>query len=87
LDHSRAGEPLRPRDHPTLGFLESHQLFEPAFLPIRTRYGFDDEQAPYAVAAAVALLILHCAKGLDPHKGFLSPPWGFIEGTKTAPDP
>ena len=37
LDQSRAGERVRPKDQPTVGFLESQRLLEPAFLPVRTR--------------------------------------------------
>ena len=48
---------------------------------------FDDEQAAYAVAAATSLLIQHCAKALAPNIGFSIAALGFVEGTKTAPDP
>jgi hypothetical protein len=87
LDPSRAGEAIAQRDQPTLTFLDTQRRLEPAFLPIRTRYGFDHEQAAHAVAAATVLLIQHCAIGLDPHTAFSIAAFGFIEGTKTAPDP
>lgn len=87
LDASRAGNPVDPKEQPTLGFLETQRRLEPAYAPIRARYGFSDEQAAYAVAAAVALLIRHCAIGLDPHPAFSIAALGVIEGLKTAPDP
>jgi hypothetical protein len=39
------------------------------------------------VAAATSLLIQHCARALDPHIAFNIAALGFVEGTKTAPDP
>ena len=87
LDSSRAGEPIARQNQPTLTFLDSQRLLEPAYVPIRTRYSFTDEQAAYAVSAATALLIQHCKIGLDPHIAFSIAALGFVEGTKTAPDP
>ena len=87
LDATRAGIPVGSEHQPTLGFLETQRVLEPAFAPVRARYGFDDEQAAYAVAAATSLLVRHCAKGLEPHVAFNIAALGFVEGTKTAPDP
>jgi hypothetical protein len=87
LDASRAGKPVDPKDQPTISFLDTQRLLERAFSTIRSRYGFDDEQAAYAVAAATSLLIRHCTKALDPHIAFSIAALGFVEGTKTAPDP
>jgi hypothetical protein len=87
LEPSQAGTPVNPKDQPTLSFLDTQRLLERAFSPIRARYGFDDEQTAYAVAAATSLLIQHCAKALDPPIGFSIAALGFVEGTKTAPDP
>ena len=87
LDPSQAGIPVDPNDQPTLSFLDTQRSLEPAFSSIRARYGFDDEQTAYAVAAATSLLIQHRAKVLDPHIGFSIATLGFVEGTKTAPDP
>ena len=86
-DASRAEEPVGPKYQPTLDFLETQKVLEQAFAPIRTRCGFDDEQAAYAAAAATALLIRHCMKALDPNVAFGIAALGFVEGTKTAPDP
>ena len=87
LDPTKAGVPVASRDQPTVSFLDSQRLLEPAYLPIRARYGFTDEQAAYAVAAATSLLINHCKIGLDIHTAFSIAALGFVEGTKTAPDP
>jgi hypothetical protein len=75
------------KDQPTRSFLDTQRLLEREFATIRARYGFDDEQAAYAVAAATSLLIQHCAKALDPHIAFSIAALGFVEGTKMAPDP
>lgn len=87
LDATRAGIPVDPKDRPVLGFLETQRLLERAFIPIRSRYGFDDEQAAYAVAASTSLLIRHCAMVLEPHIAFNIAALGFVEGVQTAPDP
>jgi len=87
IERSRAGQPVDPKDQPTLSFLDTQRPLERAFSTIRARYGFDDEQTAYAVAAATSLLIQHCIKVLDPHAGFSIAALGFVEGTKTAPDP
>src|SRR3989442_6905790 len=47
LESSQAGTPIDPKDAPILSFLETQRLLEREFSPIRTRYGFDDEQAAY----------------------------------------
>ena len=87
LQSAPSGLPTPPKDQPTLGFLETQRILEPAFHPIRTRYEFTSEQAAYAAAAATALLISHCAKALDPNIAFSIATLGFVEGTKIAPDP
>jgi len=87
LERSLAGTPVDPKDQPTLSFLDTQRPLERAFSTIRARYGFDDEETAYAVAAATSLLIQHCAKVIDPHIGFSIAALGFVEGTKTAPDP
>jgi hypothetical protein len=87
LDPSKAGQPP-PRDHePRFCFLETQPLLDAAFLPVRTKYGFDDAVAAHAVAAAVALLIRHCQTVLDPSDAFGIAAFGFVEGTKTVPTP
>lgn len=87
LDATQAGIPINAKDIPMLGFLDTQKLLEQTYSSIRARYAFDDEQAAYAVAAATSLLIQHCIKALDPHIAFNIAALGFVEGTKTAPDP
>ena len=41
----------------------------------------------HAGAVATALLIRHCAQTLDPNTAFGIAASGFVEGTKTAPEP
>ena len=84
---SQAGAAVGPIDQPSLSFLETQRLLEPGFSSVRSRYGFEYEQAAYAVAAATALLIQHCADAINPQIAFGIAALGFIEGTKTAPDP
>lgn len=87
IDPSRASDAVPESDQPTLNFLESQRLLEQAYAPIRARFNLSDEQAANAVAAATSLLIRHCAKALDPNIAFTIAAYGFVEGTKTAPDP
>jgi hypothetical protein len=44
-------------------------------------------EAAQAGAVATALLIRHCAQILDPNTAFGIAALGFVEGTKTAPEP
>ena len=44
-------------------------------------------EAAQAGAVATALLIRHCAQILDPSTAFGIAALGFVEGTKTAPEP
>jgi hypothetical protein len=87
IDASRAGNAVPEKDQPTLAFLESQRLLEPAYAPIRARFSLSNEQAAHAVATATSLLIRHCARALDPSVAFSIAAYGFVEGTKTAPDP
>jgi hypothetical protein len=87
IDASRASNAVPGNDQPTLTFLESQRLLEQAYAPIRARFSLSHEQAAHAVAAATSLLIRHCAKALDPNVAFSIAAYGFVEGTKTAPDP
>jgi hypothetical protein len=87
LDPSKADTPVDAKDRPTLGFLETQARREQAFRPIRARYGSSDEDPAFAAAAATSLRIRHGAKTLDPSIAFSIAALGFVEGTKTAPDP
>jgi hypothetical protein len=87
LEGFRGDAPVAPKDQPTLGFLETQRVLDPAFRPIQVRFGFDDEQTAYALTAATALLIRHCAKALDPQVGFAIAIYSYVEGAKTVPLP
>jgi hypothetical protein len=83
----RSGSATPPKDQPALSFVETQRLLEESYAPISARFGFSNTDAAYAVAAATSLLIGHCAKVLDPNVAFALAAYGFVEGTKTAPDP
>ena len=87
LDAARARIPVEAKDQPVLGFLATQRMLERAFAPIRARYGFNDEEAAHAVAAATSLLVRHCARALEPNAAFSIAALGFAEGVRTAPDP
>lgn len=72
---------------PQLDFLESQRLLEPVLQPVRERFGLSPEEAAYAMAVATAILIKHSEAKLKPQAAFGLAVYGFIEGTKTAPDP
>jgi hypothetical protein len=72
---------------PALEFLDAQRKLEPAYAPIKAKFGFSDQQAAQAVAAGTALLIRHCAKFLDPNIAFGIAASGFIEGAKTVAEP
>jgi hypothetical protein len=70
-----------------LEFLQTQRKLEPMFEPIQARHGLVYPNAAHAAAVATALLINHCSKALDPSIAFGIAVFGFIEGSKTAPDP
>ena len=72
---------------PLLDFLESQRLLEPVLQPIRESFGLSQQEAAYAMAVATAILIKHGEKKLAAQAAFGLAVFGFIEGTKTAPDP
>jgi hypothetical protein len=91
LNVTIADSPTAPsRDEvtqPTQEFLQTQRLLEPLFAPIRVRHDLTTRQAAQAAAIAVALLIHHFVKQLEPNTAFGIAAIGFIEGCKTAPDP
>ena len=72
---------------PMLEFLETQRRLEPLFSPIQARHALSLRQAAQASAIAVALLIHHFARHLPPSTAFGLAAFGFVEGSKTAPDP
>ena len=75
------------RTLPIQSFLETQQLLEPLFSPIQSKYSLSPRQAAQAAAIAAALLVHHFAKDFEPNAAFAIAALGFIEGTKTAPNP
>ncbi len=72
---------------PNQDFLSTQRSLEPNFLSIAEQHGLSGQSAAYAAAAATAILIQRASKVLDPREAFDIAVYGFIEGTKTAPDP
>ena len=72
---------------PMYEFLPTQRLLEPRFAAVTTKHGLTTRQAAQGSAIATAILIHHFAKHLEPDVGFGLAAFGFIEGSKTAPDP
>lgn len=87
LDKDVLGTPPGPEHQPNLAFLEAQRRLEPVYRAIATRHGLAPRAAAEAGAVAAALLIGRCAQVLDPGVAFGIAVYGFIEGSKTAPDP
>ena len=87
LDDTTAGLPVQQKHQPRQSFLETQRLLEPAYRAITDRSGMSDYEGARASAVAVGMLISRCTKVLDANEGFRIAAYGFIEGTKTAPDP
>ncbi len=85
LDRSQPAE--SHDDKPLLNFLATQKLLEPTFATIRGRLGLSYQEAAESAAVASAILIQRCASVLDPHSAFNIAAYGFVEGSKTAPDP
>jgi hypothetical protein len=79
-------EPLTQKKS-VLEFLDTQKKLEPLYAPIKTHRGLSAHEAAQAAAVATALLIRHCAKILDANVAFGIAVYGFIEGSKTAPEP
>jgi hypothetical protein len=85
---SSPGGPLVDERHkPMLDFLATQRLLESRFSPIKAKYDLASKQAAQAAAIATALLVHHFTAHLAPDSGFGLAALGFVEGTKTAPDP
>jgi hypothetical protein len=87
LDDGKLGGAPDPENQPDQTFVETQKRLEPAFLKIKERHGLSPHEAAEAGAVATALMIQQCARALDPHIAFGVAVYGFIEGSKTAPDP
>jgi hypothetical protein len=87
IDNTQAGREIEQKHKPMLEFLETQKKLEPLYTPIKERYGFSTREAAHSVALATALLINHAKKFLDPTMAFNIAVSGFVEGSKTAPEP
>jgi hypothetical protein len=87
LDVEQYGSDGGTENQPNLSFLETQKRLEPKYSDIRERYGLSLQEAAEACAVATALLIQESSTVLDPNVAFNIAVYGFIEGTKTAPDP
>ena len=87
IDNTQAGKEIEPSHKPMLEFLETQKKLETMYAPIKNRYGFSMQEAAYSVALATALIINHAKKFLDPTMAFNIAVYGFVEGSKTAPEP
>lgn len=86
VDEAKRGAP-GSTVQPHLNVVETQKLLGTEFVAIRERFGLSLHQAAEAGAVAAAIVISYCAKVLEPNAAFGVAVTGFIEGTKTAPDP
>ena len=87
IDNTQAGKEIEPSHKPMLEFLETQKKLETMYAPIKNRYGFSMQEASYSVALATALIINHAKNFLNPTMAFNIAVSGFVEGSKTAPEP
>jgi hypothetical protein len=70
-----------------MDFLSTQKLLEPSFSRTQDALNLSYSEAAESAAMATALLVQKCIPVLDPHLAFGIAAYGFVEGTKTAPDP
>jgi hypothetical protein len=87
LDKSQFGQAPNPEHQPLLNFLETQKQLEPKYAGTAKRLGLSLQEAAQSAAVACALLIQQSAEILDPNVAFGIAVYGFIEGSKTAPEP
>ena len=87
LDNEQLGKSPSTENQPLLGFLETQRQLEPRYIKIKDRLGLSLQEAAESAAVASALLIQQSAQVLNPNVAFGVAVYGFIEGTKTAPEP
>jgi hypothetical protein len=85
LDTEKLGD--SSSNEPLLGFLETQRRLEPKYTTIQRRLGLSLQESADSAAAATALLIQQCVQVLDPNIAFSIALYGFIEGSKTVPEP
>lgn len=87
VDNAQAGREVEPQHKPMLAFLETQQKLEALYAPIKERHCFTAREAAHSVALATALLVNHAQNFIDPTTAFSIAVYGFVEGSKTAPEP
>jgi hypothetical protein len=87
LDNSQFGGITNSKNEPMLAFLDTQKKLEPLYTLIKARRGLTIQEAAQAAAVATALLIRHFAQVLDVKVAFRIAAYGFVEGSKTAPEP
>jgi len=87
LDGEEYGSAAGAENQPNLSFLETQRRLEPMYSAIGEHYGLSLQEAAETCAVATAMLIQESSTVLDPNVAFNIAVYGFIEGTKTAPDP
>ena len=87
LDRSKLGVNKDPEHRPLLDFLATQKRLEPLFSRAMQALGLSYLQAAESAAIATAMLIKQCVPVLDPNVAFGIAAYGFVEGSKTAPDP
>lgn len=87
IDHQRCSGTPSPDHQSSLSFLETQKQLEPPYTEIVQHLGLSLPEAAQSAAAACAVLIQQCSAILDPHSAFDIALYGFVEGSKTAPDP
>jgi hypothetical protein len=85
LDHQQLAD--TSNNEPLLTFLETHQRLQPKYTVIQRRLGLSFQESADSAAVATALLIQQSAQVLDPNIAFSIAVYGFIEGSKTFPEP
>lgn len=87
LDKSKLGANRDPEHQPLADFLATQKRLEPGFSQAMQALGLSYVQAAESAAIATAILIKQCIPVLDPNVAFGIAAYGFVEGSKTAPDP
>ena len=87
LDRAKLGASKEPEHQPQLDFLATQKQLEPTFSRAMQALGLSYLQAAESAAIATAILIKQCVPVLDPNLAFGIAAYGFVEGSKTAPDP
>lgn len=87
LDEEQFVESTNPEDKPSLGFLETQRQLEPIYLRIKDRLALSFKEAAESAAIASAMLIQQSSNSINSNTAFGIAVYGFIEGTKTVPDP